>query len=308
MGFPHPIFAASRAYLEQAYTSYTKGLLSPQDSYLLMLAIFQSSGKVTWKHSATCNPSDPITIKLVETNLSKLLTVIEKSECIVHPRFKQPKIVIREDSADLAQLPIYISLWEQNIEDFFTAKLSWEEMAKITEVERRLEKLILSGESPNKYVGVIADWACKVGDFPPELAASYKEVICSCFNLDKIFKLPITLIKEVLNHCEANIEVGTLHFHTLHSTLKEGIARHSGYLGTGGYVERDYVLLPSLDDTGLEEDNAKLDVEKNNLAIVIRSAPTKPPTAAEYPKPLDLLRAKLAWRTSRINEANLDKE
>lgn len=295
-GYFHPIFAAPYKVLHHLYSEHTKGKLTSNDSYLLFLAFLHSSDCIHWKRPASCNPNDIRTKRLVESNISQLITVLEKSACIKYPAFHQPHFSITAGSCDLESIPEWIAAWESNIEVFIYGRANQTELEAIQKVENRLERLILSGDSPAKYSGVIADWASKVAEFPPHKTVEWKRIICSCFSTKKMFNTPLAAIKELKDFCECNIEVGSIHFHTLSTVLKEGMCRHVNYLGSSNYT------LLAIGDTGKEADSAKNTAE---LTIIAESAPDKEPIADDYPNSLEFLRARLAYRVAN-NSAKIE--
>lgn len=319
-GFPHPIFAANKKFLDALYKQHTKGQLNSTDSYLLFLAYLHSSDKIIWKYSATCNPNEDKVKKLVENNLAQLVAVLNKTNAIRHPRFKQPSFKVTYENANLAQIPNWIKAWEANIEAFYSTQASLTDLDALNKVQNKLANLILSGESPEKYSAVIADWACRAGSFPADKAERYKEVIRTCFNITKMFNTPLALLKEIKAYCEENIEVGSIHFHTLMQVLNEGITRHIDYLG-GSSLALGYTILPTLQtvlgaDAGslvplhsaqakeLETRREQVKEADERLAGIIASAPDKQPVAEDYTSYGEFLKAKLAYRVA----ANAAKE
>ena len=111
-----------------------------------------------------------------------------------------------------------------------------------------------------------------------------------------MFSTPLADIKEVKAYCEENIDVGTIHFHTLMTVLKEGISRHLDFLGMSP-LGLGYTLLPA--------DSSKNDVE---VAAAIASAPSTAPAERDYATKLDYIRAKLKYRTASIAEAHKEPE
>ena len=332
IGYPHPIFAANKSFLQSLYVQHSKGLLTATDSYLLFMAYLHSSSKVDWRHPATAAPTAAATIQLVETNLAQLLSVLERTAAIRHPRFKQPSFVLTYENANLAQIPNWIKAWEDNIEAFYNYTSDMAERSDLIRVENKLTNLILSGEPPAKYSATIAAWASKAAQFPPEKDTYYQEIIRSCFNAAKMFATPLADIKEVKAFCEENIQVGSMHFHSLAEALKSGVHKHIDYLG-GSHLALGYTILDSLgaDSSGMvdtiatgslphflgDSDGATVSLATasataeqrellrsqqvaaaSKLQGLIATAPTAPPIAANYSSTGDFLRAKLAYRVA----------
>ena len=291
-GMVHPIFAVQRQSLYKLYTQHCKGQLSPTDSYLLFLAFFHSSGQVTWRYPSVLNPNDSHTQTVIENNFSSLLRVLEQSDLISHPSFKQPSFAVYHENSDLKHLPNWILSWEKNINYFYSYKSSQDDLDRLQKLENKLSYHILSGESPAKYAGVIANWACRAGEFPESVAVLYKETIKNCFSKAKMFNTSLTLLKEIKEHIELNIEVGSIHFHTLYEVINEGISSHNDYLGSS---DIGYTLLPTL-DSDVGESMQKGVAE---LATVIAAAPDKPPVSTDYTSSLAFLRARLAYKVAQ---------
>lgn len=294
-GYFHPVFALTYSSLHHLYTKHTRGELSPNDSYLLFLAFLHSSDQIKWIVPASLNPNTPATRSLIENNLAQLIRVLEKTGIISHPSFKQPSFRVTAEGSFLEQVPNWIRAWGDNIEDFYTGRASIREQEDLQVMENKLSKLILSGESPEKFAHVIASWASKAAEFPPLRKDEWEKTIRSCFNITKMFNTPLSLLKEIKNYCECNIEIGSIHFHTLSHVLKEGISRHVDYLG-GSSLALGYTLLETpLSGTEREKQEAKNDAE---LLALVANAPETYPQQEDYPTSLEFLRAKLAYRVA----------
>jgi len=306
-GYFHPIFACSYKQLHYLYTEHCQGKLAPKDSYLLFLAFLHSSDQIAWKAPVSLDPNTSSTKQLIENNLSQLIEVLEKTGIISHPSFYQPSFVVTYDNNSLAQIPNWIRAWKANIISFHTGRYRQREVETLQKVENRLSKLILGGEPPEKYAYVIADWACKASEFPVEVAEKWKLTILSCFNITKMFNTPLSLLKDIKDYCECNIEAGSIHFHSLIAVLKEGISRHVDYLG-GSTLALGYTLLP-VAARGAELKN------QAELAAITANAPSSYPVREEYPDNFSYLKAKLAFNvasnieaTARSIEAEIEEE
>ena len=280
-GYYHPIFAAPHKTLYSLYSKHTKNMLTTTESYLLYLAFLHSSDKVIWDSPASCDPKSNITIKIIENSFSQLLNAIEQTATIINPRFKQPKFRVTRDNSDLRNLPLWIEAWLDNISDFKEGIATELEYKKLIKVENRLTKLILSGESPEKYASVVSDWAAKAADFPNHSKEKYKHIINSCFSTNKMFNTPLAELREVKEFCESNIEAGSIHFHTLMKVLNEGIYRHTNYLG-GSSLALGYTLLDLNTSEGRQIKEAELKTAAE-LAKIVEKAPETPPNELDYP-------------------------
>lgn len=288
-GYYHPIFALPYRKLYGLYSKHCAGELTPTDSYLLFLAFLHSSGKVEWRHPATCVPTEQRTVTLIENNIAQLIRVLELTGVITLPAFKQPSFVVYKDNSTLTQLTNWIGAWGRNIKDFEDNYASSKTQESLTKLENKLSYYLKSGVDPKNYAFIVADWAAKAAEFPDSKAECWTKLIRSCFNSTKMFSTPIADIREVKEFCEENIEAGSIHFHALMSTLREGTARHTNFLGLSTPNSLGYSLLP-------------VDTTKNQTEVeaIIAKAPTEAPRRVDYDSQLAFIRAKLRYRTATI--------
>ena len=291
-GYFHPIFALPYRKLYGLYSKHCSGELTPTDSYLLFLAFLHSTGDIKWKHHATCSPVDKNTTHLVENNLQQLIRVIEATGIIAIPSFVQPKFVVASDNSALLQIPNWIAAWEDNIVDFKDGFASVRTRESLVKLENKLSYYLKSGVDPKNYSAIVASWASKAADFPPIVEEKWTKLIRSCFNSVKMFSTPISEIREVKEYCEENIEAGSIHDHALMSTLREGAARHTDFLGLSSPNSLGYTLLP----TDATENQAEIEA-------IIAKAPAEEPVRTEYPDSLSFLRAKLRYKVATTRAA-----
>lgn len=305
-GFMHPIFAAEQSTLYELYSRHCKGKLKTRDSYLLFLAFLHSTNKIDWRQPANIDPFSLSGIQLVEHNITRLVSVIEKTEYIRHPSFSQPSYIVTENTCSLDKIGEWVKLWKENIAYFYSDKASEREQQALQKIENKLTYLILSGEEPERFSRVIANWADKVAGFPPANAELWKKTIMSCFSINKMFNTPLPLLKEIKEFCECNIEAGSIHFHTLSEVLREGIKKHVDYLG-GSNLTLEYKLLDlapvatTLEGKEIREQSLKGD---KKLLAIAANAPTTYPKREAYPTNLAFLKAKLAYRVASVTVAS----
>lgn len=327
-GYFHPIFAASYTDLHSLYTAHCKGQLSNTESYLLFLAFMHSTSKIDWSVPCSLNPKDSYTTKYIENNIAQLLETIEKSACIKHPDFHQPNYRMTKDNSNLSTLQGWLESWQHNTQTFVSDKRELRRMQRLqealSEVEDKLSYLILSGEKPQKCSSIIAQWASKAACFPEDKNEAWQQIIRSCFNADKMFNTPLSDIKEVKEYCEINITAGSIHFHALSEVLREGVKRHTDYLG-GSHLALGYKILDVGIDDILNDDDDKLfryeghpsqlsptptarQVE-THLAkpITLPRPPKELPKRSDYKKGTDYLKARLAFKAHLLNNLDTDK-
>lgn len=301
-GYFHPIFAASYHQLYKLYNAHCRNQLTPKESYLLFLAFLNYTNQIKWNHPVTRNPNDSSTISLINNNFAQLLGVIAQTDVIKHPAFKQPSFIVSSDNSHLMQITNWIQAWKDNIAKFYAGYASSRERDDLIKIENKLSKLILSGEKPENYSHIIADWAHQTAVFPYAKAEKYKKIIRSCFNAHKMFYTSLADIREVKEFCENNIEVGSIHFHSLMSVLKQGIHNHINYLG-GSPLSLGYTLLSSERITDKEVTN-KQDTSSSLISDITKNAPISEPRESDYPDKLSYIKAKLAFRSVLLSSRN----
>lgn len=296
-GYYHPIFTLNSVTLYNLYESYTYGKLNNLDSYLLYLAILNSTGKIHWKSHIKSNPEDKSTQAIIANNIGKLIEVIAKTDSIKRVSFKQPEFCITKENNTIESTINFIKAWEENIEDFLAYSADARDRASLLEVENKLSRLILSGNKPESYAAVIADWAAIAGNFPEDSKELWVTTIRASFNKNKMFKTPLSLLKEIKTYCECNIEAGSIHFHSLMETLTTAVVNHLDYLG-GTNPASSYTLLPEM----ITSKQLPKEVNKDKAALdnVISKAPEKLPEEKDYSSKLDFIKAKLAYRASKL--------
>ncbi len=294
IGYFHPIFAASYGDLYRLYYQHTKGKLPPTDSYLLFLAFLHSSKQIDWQHPVTLNPTARTTIQLVENNIGQLVAILEKTAVLQSSLFEQPSFIVSYDNSNLRQISNWIHAWEENLANYRVNRAGIMLAEKLTAVSNKLSKLVRTPDKPiSDYADVIAEWADRAAGFPPQSAALWCKTIESCFSPSKMFNTPLTLLKEIKDYVECNIEVDAIHFHSVIEVLTAGIARHVDYLG-GGAFARGYELLPR--DPFIDQINRKAD---DQILEIIASAGTAPPDRDDYDSPLAYLKARLAYSAAQ---------
>jgi len=290
-GYYHPIFALPYKKLYGLYSKHCTEQLTPEESYLLFLAFLNSTDKIAWYHHATCKPRDLTTRKLIENNLAQLIKVIELTNLIQHPSFKQPSFSVNLDNSKLLQIPNWINAWEDNIKDFHKG-ISFQRLQEdIVKIENKLSYCIKSSYPEERYTHLVANWADKTAGFPANKSEEWKAIIRASFNKTKMFHTPLTTLHEIKNYCTENIEQGSIFWFTLMSILNAAINKHSSYLGIEGIDILGYAILP----------NNKTQYE-TELERVKATAPINEPKSSDYPSHADYIKAKLKYRVSILAE------
>jgi len=294
-GYYHPVFTLSQPVLYRLYYQHTRNQLSSIDSYLLFCAFLHATGQVDWQAPATCIPGDARTKRLIGNNLAQLISVYEKTAIIKHPSFKQPSFVVSYDNGSLEQVHNWILAWHENLVQFNVSRATYAQQRDLARIEADLEAKLAAGIPLEKLPAIVANWASQTAEFPLAKDESYQRVIRSCFNSTKMFNTPLPLIKEVQEYCFANIEPGSIHFHTLCEILKQGASRHLDYLG-GSSLALGYTLLDTASQSGEQRaGNLKTAAE---LTTIASKAPLEAPVQGDYPSKLAYLKARLAYRVA----------
>lgn len=290
----HPIFSLSLKKLLPYQLKYECGELTPTDSYLLFLALLNSSSCVEFRVPANRNPA---TDAIIANNMSDLFSIISKVVGIKSPHFAVPSFVISPDTKTLETVHYWIAAWENCIDDFESGYTTAHHRRKQEDKEYYLEKLIKGGEKEtSQYSSSLAEWAALAGNFPTgtvptifgvvSLSDYWKKIIRKCTSGESIFQIPLLDLEDLIEHCEDSIDAGSIYAHALFKLLREGRERHKNFLGLGEFsiIGESYKILAD-DDS----------VEDANKLMMIESAPDKEPIAADYPNRISYLKAKTKW-------------
>lgn len=290
----HPIFYLPQKKLLGLYSLYIKGQLTDIDSYLLFVALLNSTDAVVFVEPTYVTTS---TEKIIASNIRQLVSVIWETNAVIHPSFKQPKFYVRKDTANLDNIKIWILAWRKNIEDFKSGIDTRTFAKKLLDVENRLSNLIFSptSTSDTQLCNAVANWACLSADFPVAKMDDWKLIIRKCYNMQAMFSTPKKDIIELKEYCEENLEAGSIHYHKLMKVLRDGIANHNDFLGLGSLGDTDtgnygYTLLDEPEDTAKGEES---------LLAIIADAPEEEPIQSAYPTKLAYLKAKMAYSAAK---------
>jgi hypothetical protein len=291
----HPIFAIPQKKLLQYIRKWSNGELTSYDSYLLFLALLNSTDYVVWRAPATYTPR---TDSIVAANMEQLTRVISYTNTILHPSFTMPTIVIDSSTCDLLGAKVWIANWFQCYTDFSNGYREAREADKIKKRETILQTFIKAADKPiSHYAKILADWAGEVGMFPStpltlelgKVVATkeyWKQIIQRCCKAESIFAIPSEDLENLIQWCEINIDHGSIYSHSLMELLRAGASRQQNYLGLG---DLDLSLTTY---RIIEEDTS---IETASRLAMIDSAPKELPIPSQYPSKLAYLRAKLKY-------------
>lgn len=293
----HPIFAIPQKSLLSYLRKWSNAELTSTDSYLLYLALLNSTDLVEFRIAARFIPGK--TDSIVANNMESLARCISYSNIIKHPSFVLPRIAITPETATLTNSNIWVQNWMECYYNFQQGFLREREIQKIRQREALLQTFIKNINKPiNHYAKILADWAAEAGEFPLfpitiegasiRICDYWKQIIIKCCKSEAIFTILAEDLEELITHCEDNIEHGSIYAHTLMELLRAGQRRQKNYLGLGDVDLSDsnttYRIIA--EDTSIE-DATKL--------AMIDSAPTEKPVEGNYPSKIAFLRAKLKY-------------
>jgi hypothetical protein len=293
----HPIFNLPQKKLLSNIGKWASGsALTQTDNYLLFLALLRSSDLVTFRVPAVQTEQTPAIIANCMESLARTLSRINT---ITHPAAVFPQYVISPDTKDLSNVHWWIQNWNDSYKEFQAGYKSAHDSQKLIIRETALERLIKNPHRPvSSYSSQISDWAAVAGSFPTFTTKSpftglpiscsefWKLIITKCAKEDHIFSIPQNDLKELLEHCEEHIPIGSIFSNALFKLLRHALERQKNYLGLGDLdlSSGSYRIL-----------NPNDSVEDANLDAMRQAAPETKPTPEQYPSKFLYLKAKLRW-------------
>lgn len=306
----HPIFSISQKRLVALAGSWAAGRLSSTESYLVFLALLDSTELIHWRTHAVYTAgsvSAPGTDQIVANNMENLLHIIGKINLINHPAFTLPSFAIGPDTNTLTNAHHWIKTWIGNYrewhESYMDSKAADELRYKIQSREAALQRLIKSSTHPDTYATTLADWASTAGAFPTHetphpitrtpisLSEYWRQIIKTIANEDKLWRYPRADIVELIEHCEDNIPPGNIYSHTLMKYLRSGLAKFDNYLGFGEDIPTGATAFTVL--------SSSASIKDINTAAIINTAPAEEPKKSQYPSQFAWLKAYTRWKVAQ---------
>lgn len=304
--YVHPLFHVPQKRLVALAGNWAAGKLSPTESYLLYLALLDSTELIQWRTHATY--LGPATDAIVANGMESLLHMIAKFNVIHHPNLTLPSFAIGRDTADLSNSFHWIEAWRQNYTDWYESYLdsrkSEELKDKLTNREEALQRLIKSSTPVEAYAATLADWAATAGNFPSfdishpithttiSVSDYWKQIIRTIANEDKLWRYPRKDIAELVDHCEDNIQHGSIYAHKLMAYIRGGLRAYDDYLGFG---ISDAPATRGTSFTIMSSDSSVQDI---NRAALVATAPLEEPKKHQYPTHIAWLKAYTRWKIS----------
>jgi len=295
----HPVFYLPPKKLYGLYGKWTQGELTDTDSYLLFCAFFHVTDLVTF---SVPFERSALTKSIVSNHLPRLVDTVNRIDATNHNLHSQifASIHVTAESKNLSCASLWIDIWNKNYQDYCTGYRNETLRTKVLQREKVLHDLIKnSTKSVDQYARIVAKWASEAGQFPEYLVTNqftgtqttlseyWQQIITMCCKEDRIYLIPKADFDELMEHCEANIDPGTIYSHTLTALLKTGLYKKKNYLGLGNI---DIVGTPFRILTPEQS------VEDANMLAMIDAAPREYPLRANYDSDIAFLRAKLAYK------------
>lgn len=293
----HPIFSLEQKKLLSYTGKWAAGELTPTDSYLLFLALLNSSEQIQFRIS--CKKT-PMTDSIVANNMEYLVRTVIKLNAIRTPGTLFPFFAITAETCTLSNVHHWIEVWENCWKDFESGARRDIIHRELSRRETALQRMIKNPHKPIKeYAPQIAEWASTAGSFPTflipnpftkdskkiPLSTYWKEVIIRSTRNEYLYTIPDNDLQELLDHCEENIPPGSIYSHALFEALRHALAKKKNFLGLGDMDLRSTYQI--LDDPK--------DVESANFKAMIDSAPIEVPRREQYPTQFAYMKAKLRW-------------
>jgi len=294
----HPIFYLPQKKLLSLTGKWASSGLTPTDSYLLFLALLNSSDLIDWRVPVSRNEQ---TDSIVANNMESLLRTVIKLNTVADPEQVFPHYAISNDTRFLTNVSHWIENWAHCYNEFKSGYKSAHESAVLIRRENALARLIKNPHKPiSSYSSELSHWASQAGNFPTftikspfgsnigqemSCADFWKEIIVRCTKNEYIFSIPESDLTELLDHCRTNIPVGSIYSHALFKVLESAKTRMSTFLNLGDPdVKSSYSLI-----------SASSNVEDANMKALIDSAPAEEPVRAAYQSDFAYRKAKLRW-------------
>ena len=248
--YSHPIFHINSQRLIELTPKWLNQELSHTENYLLYVALFKSTGLMDFRVPTCLTPE---LLPIIAKNMHHLVAMVEKILDATDARKQEilhlPTFVITPDTKTLIDSPEWINIWEANYKEYLDSYKTATLMDKMNRKESILERHIKDKTKDiSNYAHQLASWAAMAGKFPEfdagldssilngaklSLSQYWQHIIKACAKTDSIWDIPDADIQELIDHCEENIEHGSIFAHTLMSLLRAGRDRKKDFLDLG---------------------------------------------------------------------------
>lgn len=296
----HPFFSFSRRQLLGLAGRWSNGDLSPEETYLYYLALFDSSGLIIWRHPAQFTPD---TMSIIAGTMERLIRVIAKMD-VHHTHIRHlPQFTVNYDTASLLHCRYWIDAWQSTIREVIQGYKTAADIYTEQQRELAIERLI---KSPYRMSNIslakqIADWAEVAGKFPTFLTPApsgkeipcnelWKEIIRACVDDDRVIHIPVEDLEELTDHVIENIPQGTIHAHQLLTFLREAKRKKIDFTSLG--FDNENLAGKTTSFTIVHTQAQKTNA---TLQAIAAQAPSKEPLRKDFASLADFLRAKSRW-------------
>lgn len=293
----HPVFNIPQRKLIPYARKWSEGEFTETDNYLFYLALLNSTELIDWRVPA-CRTEH--TQSIIALNMDSLLRAVWKINSVNHPAVLFPRYAIGPDTADLSTTEFWINNWLEVYADFQTGARRDYDTRKRVQQEAVIERLIKNPYKPvSSYSSQLAAWAEIAGEFPSFLtldhftgsrvscSSYWKECIIRAASTSMILSVPLKDYRELLEHCETNIPIGSVFSNALFKLLRHAVECHENFLG----------LLPaSPANPRFTVIDTASKLENSLLQNIQDGAPISEPKRSEYSSQLSYLRARFAWQ------------
>lgn len=308
----HPLFDAPQRTLFAYASKWAHHELTETDSYLLFTALLKSSGRVHFRVAARY--SEGATDQIVANNMEKLLICLSRMNSINVSGEVFASVAITNESANMENAKYWIQSWMDNYADF---KENYSFAANVKKLSIREEALQRMIKSPHRdvsyYASDLAKWAALAGNFPTgttlvdglhvPLSDYWENIIVAAAN-KRFFTIPRADLEECIDHCQENIDPGSIYHHKLLTILREAKSYLAGFLGdisglAGSAKKRVPIWNFPGQEPGAPESQDEEDVFAANLDVVVASAPATIPVRGMFATNMQYLMAKIKWSAAQ---------
>ena len=233
--YAHPVFFLPQKKLLGLYQKYRHGELGEIDSYLLFLAYLNSTDLVEFRVPAQYHAGTP---SILANNFEFLVHTVEKMNRVKNPSTQFARISVSPDTKTLTNCGYWISSWEDTYDDFVNGYASQRNKQELAEIEERLDYLCKdANRSEVLFAARLATWADKAGNFPRnpvQVGAAviprneyWKQIIRKCVSAESMLSINLKDLSELTEHCQENIDAGSIYAFNLFKILREGKDRQA---------------------------------------------------------------------------------
>lgn len=303
----HPIFAASYSQLAPVIEDWQDGNLDPTESYLLYLALFNSTELIDFRLPAMRGDK---TDAVVAANMMNLVEIVDKIHTVSPERaktkFLMPRYVVGPETRTLGNSKFWISNWNSCYNEYMADYKSSTLLDKLRQKEEILEALLKDKTRDiSSYAIQLASWTALAADFkgidcivadgthndrPILLSEYWKRIIVTAAKRTNIYEIHDGDLSELIEYLEDNIEIASsgIFGHAVLSLLRATQKTRENYFSLS-----DIDLSPK--GTVYKILDPAASTEDANLQVLIDNAPLYEPRITDYPNRLAYLKAKAKW-------------